>query len=97
MNSERSRLLLAIFFLFVSPMARTETIHGITANGDLITFDSSLMGNISAGSISGLGSDTIRALDSRPASGDVFAVSNTNRLYVINPLGGPRQAALEGK
>jgi hypothetical protein len=56
----------------------------------LISFDSSSPGALQTGvAISGLQSnETIKGIDFRPSTSQLFALGSTNRLYVLNPFTG---------
>lgn len=64
-----------------------EIIYGVTANQSLVTWDSSSPGVLNSGiAISGLASnETIRGIDFRPATGELFALGSFSNLYTINP------------
>ena len=82
---------------FLVSHANAETIYGVTVFRDLITFDSANPGTIlSTVPITGLtGQDqfeSVRKIDFRPSTGELYAVGNAPggiyRLYTINPSNG---------
>jgi hypothetical protein len=73
-------LLLSGQSLFAEPLA------GITSNNRLVTFDSDApsiaLGDVA---VSGLqAGETILGIDFRPATGELFALGSTSRLYTLN-------------
>ncbi len=70
--------------------SNVETILAVTASNKLISFQSTAPGVIlSQTTITGLTSgDMITGIDFRPATSRLFAVSNTSRIYTIDPLSG---------
>lgn len=69
--------------------ARAELIYAV-AQGlgptSLVTFDSSDPANIlDAGTIKGLGpNESVLGIDFRPATGELFALGSSNRLYTVD-------------
>jgi len=60
-----------------------------SSGNDLARFDSGATGVVSSVQVTGLQSgETIIGLDSRPATGEVYALGSTGRLYTVNPLTG---------
>lgn len=68
----------------------TVTLFALTTENDLLQFNSGTPDDIiSTTSITGLQSgEDILGMDSRPATGQLFGLGNTNRLYTINPTTG---------
>lgn len=66
------------------------TLVGLTSKDTLVTFDSAAPGVIlSAATITGLASDeNIVSIDSRPANGLIYGLTNLNTLYTVNPYSG---------
>jgi trimeric autotransporter adhesin len=66
------------------------TAFALTSNNTLVNFDPGTPGAInSARFITGLSAgETIVAIDFRPATGQLFGVSDGSRLYIINPATG---------
>lgn len=78
-------------FSAVVPQADAALVYGVTEFGNtLISFDTSNTMDILNGvSIEGLANnDTIRAIDFRPATGQLYALGSSSRLYTINPTTG---------
>ena len=70
--------------------ASAELIYGVAAVGNatnIVTWDSSSPGNLLSGSfVTGLqNNETIVGLDYRPATGELFALGTSSRLYTVNP------------
>ncbi len=81
----------------VEPLEAREllsTIVALTGQDQLLTFDSSRPSlSLASATITGLQSgETILAIDTRPATGQLFGLGSTGRLYVINPNTGTSQA-----
>src|SRR5688572_3899242 len=73
--------------------ASAELIYAIApvANAtNLLSFDSATPGNVvSANFVSGLQpNETIVGIDFRPATGELFALGSSSRLYTLNPANG---------
>lgn len=100
-----SRALLVLAALAVSGTAQAEALFGLLSNGSLISFDSASPGTVSSLSISGIaGGQTIRGIDFRPATGQLYAFAATSgttgvagsqsgQLYVINTATGVATSA----
>ena len=71
-----------------------EAFYGVAGGSTLVTFNSDAPGAIrSATAITGLQpGEEILALDVRPASGQLYALGSTSRLYVISPISGAAHA-----
>jgi uncharacterized protein (TIGR03437 family) len=69
---------------------RIETVYAVTQSNKLISFTSTAPGVIlSTTTITGLmGGDLINGIDYRPANGKLYAITNTSRIYTIDPLSG---------
>src|SRR5262245_36210724 len=70
--------------------ARSEAIYGITNLQQLVTFDSvtrSVTSTVSPAGFS-IGGDFLVSIDVRPATGELYGLSNANNLYKINPVTG---------
>jgi hypothetical protein len=80
----------AVVLLAGSGLAHGEVIYGVTTDQTLVTFSSTSPGVITTGApISGLlANETIRGLDFRPATGQLFALGSFSNLYTINPATG---------
>jgi hypothetical protein len=94
-RSQRIAAVAAAFLLSVvsaRPMA-AELIYGIASQSPataLLTFDSSSPNNIQSGVfVNGLQSnETLLGIDFRPATGQLYGLGSTSRLYTINPTTG---------
>ena len=75
-----------LFVLFLSAAASAETLYGVTTANQLVRFDSATPGTLTTvGAITGLqtGEDVV-GMDFRPATGLLYALGGTSRLYVVN-------------
>jgi uncharacterized protein (TIGR03437 family) len=74
----------------IAVVTRVETIFALTAGNNLLSFNSGTPGQIaSTRSIAGLmPGEVLQGIDFRPATGQLFAVSNANRVYTINTTSG---------
>ena len=80
---------LAFAVFGMSVPAAADTVWGVTSTGDLISFDSATPGTITTVAITGLqGGETLLGIDQRPATGQLYGLGSTSRLYVINPTTG---------
>jgi hypothetical protein len=81
-------ILLAIFFIggFDSYSFAGQTLYAVTTNNILIQFDSANPCSIaSAQSVIGLAEDeALVGIDFRPATGDLYGLGSSNRIYVID-------------
>lgn len=70
--------------------ARAELITGLTTTNALVTFDSATPGAIGVPvAVTGLASgETLLAIDRRPATGQLYGLGSTSRLYTVDPLTG---------
>jgi len=70
--------------------AGAATAYGLTVANQIATFDTSVPGAaLSAVVITGLqGGEIPLAIDLRPATGQLYLLGSTSRLYVLNPLTG---------
>ena len=71
-----------------------EAFYGVAGASTLVTFNSDAPGAIrSAAAITGLQpGEQVLALDVRPASGQLYALGSTSRLYVLSPVSGAARA-----
>jgi trimeric autotransporter adhesin len=69
---------------------RVEKVYAVTANNMLVSFNSRTPSNsINVVPISGMRpNETIEGIDYRPATGQLYALSNRGTLYTINTIGG---------
>ena len=90
----RKTLLLGIacsaFLLWMTPAAGdAELIYAVTSTNVLLSFDSATPGTTSSVGITGLQSgENILGIDLRPATGQLYGLGSTSRLYTINPVTG---------
>ena len=84
----RAALLLSTFLGALSVSAAT--IVGLTTSNQLITFDSATPGTASLPvAITGLqAGESVLGIDFRPATGALYGLGSTSRLYQINPATG---------
>lgn len=76
--------------LALAASCQAELVYGVTSSQTLLTWDSSAPGTVLFGApVSGLASnETIRGLDFRPATGQLYALGSFSNLYTINPANG---------
>jgi len=88
-----SRIAGAVLVLMLGPLllggGRTdaEILTGLTSTGNLVTFDSGTPGTIDSSlAITGLqGGETLLGIDRRPATGLLYGLGSTSRVYTIKP------------
>lgn len=82
--------LTASLLMLAAGVAHAETIFGVTNNQTLVSFDSASPGAILTGvPLSGLAAnETIRGIDFRPATGELFALGSFSNLYTVNTATG---------
>src|SRR3712207_4408284 len=73
------------------------TLVALTTANSLVRFDSAapgtLLGSATPLPITGLqAGETLQGIDFRPASGQLYALGSTSRLYVVNPTTGAATA-----
>jgi hypothetical protein len=70
----------------VPTTANAELVYGITFDNNLFSFDSATPNNIITGMyVTGLqNNEYIQTIDFRPATGELYAIGSTNRLYKLN-------------
>jgi len=85
-------LIVCAGFLSLSPGAYAELIYGIddSSGQSLVSFDSSSPGSLLSGvAISGLQTnETIKGIDFRPSTQQLFALGSSSRLYTLHPVTG---------
>lgn len=86
MKHHLHRMALAITFLAAaSPASSAELLAGVSHNGLLVTFASDDPMTVTKVKIKGLQKqEKILGLDVRPATGQLYALGSTSRLYVID-------------
>lgn len=82
--------LAALFVFLGASAAQAVPIYGLTTSNQLIRFESNNPGATTLSvSITGLsGGDVLIGIDFRPANGQLYALSNTSNIYVINTVTG---------
>ncbi len=82
----KSVMMAAVVGAAGAAQAQIDTVYGVTQDNTLITFASNAPGTILSGRpISGLqNNETIRGIDFRPATGQLFALGSFSRLYTID-------------
>ncbi len=79
---------MSFFFLFTVGaviQANAVTLYSVSTGTQLIRFDSATPGTVTSLAITGLqGGETVLGIDFRPATGQLYAVGSTGRLYTIN-------------
>jgi hypothetical protein len=74
-----------LFALGSAALARAETIVALTTGNRLLFFDSATPGTITKSfTVTTVGSEALVAIDFRPATGDLYAMAVSGRLYVLN-------------
>lgn len=80
---------LALAFWMGPVAAEAVTIYGVNTTNNLLTFDSATPGTASSVAITGLqAGESVLGIDLRPATGQLYALGSTSRLYTINPATG---------
>ncbi len=82
--------MVSLALVMTASTASAELVFGVTADQTLVSFDSAQPSNVLTGAaISGLQSnETIRGIDFRPATGELYAIGSFSNLYTINPSTG---------
>ncbi|MBS1793177.1 MAG: DUF4394 domain-containing protein [Acidobacteria bacterium] len=88
--------LLGIIFTAGLTGVKAVTIYGVNATNQLVRFDSATPGTVTTvGAITGLqAGEDVLGIDFRPATGQLYALGSTNRLYVVNKNTGAVVSAL---
>lgn len=75
-----------LFLLSIADGANAATVFGVTTTNQLVRFDTATPGTVvTVGAITGLQvSENILGIDFRPATGQIYALGSTSRLYIIN-------------
>lgn len=92
-------VLAAATLMMVAGAASAQTVYGLTSSGDrLVSFAASDVSTINTNvPISGLqAGETLRNIDFRPRTGELFALSSQNRMYVVNIATGAATQRLVG-
>src|SRR5256885_15704261 len=79
-------MFLSILFALGSiVLARGETVVALTSGNRLLFFDSATPGTVTKSfTITTAGSEALVAIDFRPATGDLYAMAISGRLYILN-------------
>lgn len=82
--------LAAIIMLLSASVTQALPVYGVTTSNQLVRFESASPGTINISlAITGLqAGETILGIDFRPATGQLFALGSTSRLYIINTTTG---------
>ena len=74
-----------LFGLASIAASRAETVVALTSGNRLLFFDSATPGTVTKSfTINTAGSEALVAIDFRPATGDLFAMATSGRLYILN-------------
>ena len=86
-------LLFAASLTAVAAPVSAAVAYGLTTANELVVFDTGVPGTLLATvPITGLQpGEAVLAIDVRPATGQLYALGSTSRLYVINPVSGAAQ------
>ena len=91
-TTPRARMIaVAASLLCAAPLAQAEAVVGLTSTNALVTFDTATPLNAAAPiNITGLigASETILGIDRRPATGVLYGLGSSGRLYTLNTLTG---------
>jgi hypothetical protein len=72
-----------------APPVLAERMYAVTAANQLWSFDSSTPESVTSTTITGLQlGEAVLGLDARPATGQLYALGSTSRLYTVNPATG---------
>ena len=84
---------LAVLFLFLTAFGSSTVLAQASANvfavssaNQLVRFNTASPGTVTTvGTITGLqGGETVLGIDFRPATGELYALGSTSRIYVVN-------------
>lgn len=80
----------AAFVIFAGQSSGQDLIYAVTSNQTLVTWDASNPGALLSGvALSGFAlNESIRGIDFRPATGELFALGSFSNLYTINTATG---------
>lgn len=75
--------------VLTSSLASGAIIYGATNNNNLVQFNSSSPGAIDSSlAITGLGTENVLGIDIRPATGQLYAVTNASKIYTVDTTTG---------
>lgn len=81
------------FFALGTAAAFGQTFYGVTRDNRLVSFDRNTPGTITSNvAISGAGGDDILGIDFRPATGQLYALGSSSRLYTVDTSTGAATA-----
>jgi hypothetical protein len=82
--------ILALVSLALAPAAQAAPAFALSSTGQIVTFDTNAPGTLtSAVAITGLqAGETALGLDLRPATGQLYLLGSSSRVYVVNPVTG---------
>jgi len=95
----RTITMLAVAWGLAAPgAASAELVYGVTENQTLVSFDSSAPNSVLSGvAINGLQqNESIRGIDFRPATGELYAVGSFSNLYRLDITSGTASAVGSG-
>jgi hypothetical protein len=82
---KKLKFLAAFLPLFLAGMVQAETIVALTSGNRLLFFDSASPGTVTKTiTITTVSSEALRAIDFRPATGNLYAIGASGRFYVLN-------------
>ncbi|QDT67471.1 hypothetical protein MalM25_03700 [Planctomycetes bacterium MalM25] len=90
MSIRKKLVAMAAFTLLTPAVTLAEVVYGVTENQFLVSWDSVTPGTLLSGSpVSGLQSnETVLGIDFRPATGELYALGSTSRLYTLSTATG---------
>jgi hypothetical protein len=75
--------------LLLGASAQAATLYGVDEVNNLVTFDSASPGaTLASVAITGLGGSSVLGIDVRVFDGQLYALTDTNQLYTVNPSTG---------
>lgn len=78
-------LFAALFSLFLALPAQAETVVALTSGNRLLFFDSATPGTVTKTiTVTTVSSESLVGMDFRPATGELYAIGASGRLYVLN-------------
>jgi hypothetical protein len=80
----------ALFALAAPPAQAVDSVYGLTTTNRLVGFQSNAPGTLTTNvAISGLQvGESLLAIDFRPATGQLYAIGDTSRMYTVDPATG---------
>jgi hypothetical protein len=78
-------LIVLVLALILADLCRAETIVALTSGNRLLFFDSATPGTITKSfTVTTAGGEALVAIDFRPATGNLYAMASSGRLYILN-------------